>query len=149
VVAQLACQLGLVQRLVGRTDHPGDERERAVALARHLRREPQHRPEEADVSDRELGGVHADGHAAGAGREVVARQGPLAALVEAPLGGQRQRVGRDDGAVEQEAVDSVGQDGHQNLPLRTPNFVGFPWVAPPSATQWPPRSTICSSVTRG
>jgi hypothetical protein len=40
--------------------------------------------------------VHADGQPAGACREVVARQPALTAFVEAPLGGQSQRMRGDD-----------------------------------------------------
>ena len=53
---------------------------------------------EPDVADRELRRVDADREAARAGVEVVAGQRPLAALVEAAVGVQRERMRGDDGA---------------------------------------------------
>ena len=50
--------------------------------------------EEADarIADRELRGVHADGDAAGAGGDVIARQRALPPLVESALGIERERM---------------------------------------------------------
>jgi hypothetical protein len=45
-----------------------------------------------------LGGVNADSEAACAGGDVITREGALAAFVEPAVGGERERMGGDDGA---------------------------------------------------
>ena len=51
------------------------------------------------VADGELGGVDGDGEAAGAGVDVVAREGALAGLVELAVRGEAEGVGGDDEAL--------------------------------------------------
>ena len=99
VVAELACDSRLGDRLLAAPGDSGDEEERPRRpRARRLDRELEHRAVEPDVADRELRGVDADGETAGAGVEVVARECSLAALVEAAIGVERERVGGDHGS---------------------------------------------------
>ena len=62
--------------------------------------ERENRVEQADlwIVNRELRGVDADGEAAGAGGDVVAREGALAAFVELARRGEGERMGGDHGA---------------------------------------------------
>ena len=90
---------------------------RVVHAARRLDRELEHRAVEPDVADRELRRVDADRQPAGAGVEVVARQRALAALVEAALGVERERVGRDDGA----GAERRERVGGEVLPAHQPS----------------------------
>ncbi|WP_197701380.1 hypothetical protein [Micromonospora coxensis] len=92
VVAERGGEFGLADRLggvAGAGDHDG------LGAGGGLGGQFQHGSEQTDlgVVDGELGGVHADGDAAGAGGEVVAGQRPLPALVEATLGVEGERVG--------------------------------------------------------
>ena len=64
----------------------------------------------ARVADGELGRVDADGHAAGPGGDVVAGEGPLAALVELAVGREGQRMGGDDLAGEEVGAEVHGLD---------------------------------------
>ena len=57
------------------------------------------------VADLELGRVHADGESAGAGGEVVTRQGSLVLLGELPVTVERQRLGGDDVAGEEMSAE--------------------------------------------
>ena len=118
MVAEVACDPRLGDGLLGAPGDAGDEEERPRRPgARRLGRELEHRAVEPDVADRELRRVHADGETARAGVEVVARQRALAALVEAALGVERERVGRDDGAGA-ERRERVGGD---LLPVHQPS----------------------------
>ena len=105
LVAEAASGLGLGHRLLRGADGPRDPDERppraALGLRGDLRGEAEHRLEETGLPDRELRGVHADRDPPRAGVGVVAGEGDLAALVEPPLGRERERVGGDDVPVEQ------------------------------------------------
>src|SRR3546814_3837371 len=59
-----------------------------------LDRRPQDRLEEADVADRELGGVDPDGEPAGAGIEIIAGQRALSPFVQPPGAVEGQKIGR-------------------------------------------------------
>jgi len=71
---------------------------------------------EADlgVADLELGGVHADGKAAGTGVDVVADEGALAGFVPAAPVGEGERERRDDLAFEQVGAEIEGHAGGQD-----------------------------------
>src|SRR5581483_2207165 len=104
------------------------------------------RLEEPGFPDRELGRVDPDGEPARAGGEVVARERALAPLVQLPLRGQRERVGRDDDPLpEQGALGGV----HQNFPSRVSKWLGLFSVRPPVRTQWATQEIIGSTGTAG
>ena len=66
-------------------------------------------PVQADVADRELRGVHADGQSSGAGIEVIARQRPLMPDIERAVGIERERMRREHRAVGDQLAN-VGLD---------------------------------------
>ncbi len=109
VVAEAARRLRLAHRLrraAGETRDHDQRTARPLHSAAH--REREHGLVEPDVADGELGGVHADGEAAGAGIEVVARQRPLATGVEPALRIERERVRGDHHAPAQGREHLVG-----------------------------------------
>jgi hypothetical protein len=63
------------------------------------------------IADRELGGVDADSDSARSRRNVVTGESPLTALVQTPLGRQRQRMRRNN-----ETCPEPRPDIHQNRP---------------------------------
>ena len=110
VVAVAERDLRFAAGLFGAAGETGDHHQRTVGpLARHLRRLREHRLVEADVADRELGGVHAHGQPAGARVEVVAAQCALVRGVELALSVERERVGRYCAAFAQQRERLGGQ----------------------------------------
>ena len=86
--------------LLGRAGEARDHRNWPLGpRGRGLRRQFQHRAVQADVADRELGGVNADGQSAGAGIEIIARQRPLMPDVERTVGVECERMRREHRAV--------------------------------------------------
>ena len=107
---------------VADAERAAETRQRA---ARRRRRELEHRTQQTvlRLADRELRRVHADGDAACAGRDVIARQRTLVSLVELSISRERERVRGDHAA---------GADGlqrqrlaatRQKRPSRTSNLV--------------------------
>ena len=110
MIAEAAGEPRLGHGLGGAAAGPGHHhRRRRVArpVAGGLDRAAQHRLVEAGLADRELGGVHADRQAAGAGVEVVAGQGALAPRIEGAVGIERERMRRDGEAFAQAAAQRV------------------------------------------
>ena len=72
-------------------------------------RQSQHRLEQSvsGIPDGELGGVDTDCEAADPGRDVVPGERPLSALVQLPIGGERERMGGNDLAGEQVGAELV------------------------------------------
>ncbi len=100
MVADATCSLRLRNGLPGRTGEACDHRDWPLGpRSRGLRRQLQHRPVQADVADRELGGVNANGQSTGAGIEIIARQRPLMPDVERAVGIERERMRREYRAV--------------------------------------------------
>jgi hypothetical protein len=105
VIAQVARQRCLGEGLRRRPAHAGDAHTpHARFVPPHLLgRQRQHGTEQPVLrrADGELRRVDADGQPPGPGRQVVAAQGALAALVEPALGRQRQgQSGDGDAAVQ-------------------------------------------------
>ncbi len=102
--AEIRQTSGFARGLRGVAAHSADAHERlsppAVGAVHFVSRELQHGIEQTHtrVADGELRRVHADGHAPGAGGDVVPRERALTAFVQATFGGQREGVRRDDGA---------------------------------------------------
>ena len=96
MVAQAADHLGFRDGLCGLAADSRDPHQRrgsCQGVAIHLLgRQLQHRAEQPDsrITDLELCSVNADGQAPGPGGQVIAAQGPLAPLVQPPLGVQGQ-----------------------------------------------------------
>ena len=86
VIAEVARELRLLDRLLGAADHAGDHDDRAARpFGRGARGKLQHRPVKPGLADRELRGVDADREPAGAGVEIVAGQRPLPPRIELAL----------------------------------------------------------------
>src|SRR5690606_30893676 len=85
VVAERRGELGLAEGLVPVAEYARDLEERPAGHGGvgGLGGEAQHGLEETGLPDLELRRVHAHGHAAGPGRDVVAGKSSLPALVEA------------------------------------------------------------------
>src|SRR5215471_15839397 len=98
IVAALARERGLRHRLLRSTADPGDADDRlAPVRIRSLdlfNCQAQDWIEQAvpGLANSELGCVHADGQATGAGCNVVTEQGPLTAFIELPLWRERERT---------------------------------------------------------
>ena len=97
VIAEIPQERRLGYRLPGRPADSADRDHRPPRPGDLLGRQFKDRPEQANarIADRKLRGVDADGEAPDARGEVVAREGPLAALVERARRRQRERMGRD------------------------------------------------------
>ena len=110
VIAEADRRARLLDGLGGAAGEAGDHHHRAVGpRLRRLANRAQHRLVQTGITDGELGGVDANGEAAGAGVEVVAGQHPLAAGVEAALGVERQRMRRNDDAAPDRREDVLGK----------------------------------------
>src|SRR5687767_2025134 len=107
VVAEVAKQCGLPQRLPGLPADAPDSDERSIASAigavHLLPRQSTHGPQQpcGRIASRELRGVHADRETARARSGIVARQRALVALVEPPARGQGEWVRRDHESLSQ------------------------------------------------
>src|SRR5690606_16288680 len=123
VVTELAKDLRLGDGAPGAADDAADANEGLGALevgAVHLLlRELEHRAEEpvARVADRELRRVDADGEAARARIDVVARERPLPPLIECSLARERERMrGKNDSARENRPDSRIETRGHGRAP---------------------------------
>ena len=116
VVAKVSEERGFANGLwrVATDSADADQRNRAVAVGavHFFSGECQDGFEEADlrIANGELRGVNADGEAAGAGGDVVARECALAAFVEATVCVEGERMGGDDGALGEE-LEERGVNG--------------------------------------
>src|SRR4029077_20214042 len=96
------------------------------------------------LPDGELRGVDSDGNASGSGRQVVAGQRALAALIELSLGIQRKRVRRNH-----QARTKLVSHLHQNFPSRVWKCVGLFSIVPPRRIQSAIQAIISDGVTPG
>ena len=102
--------LGLARELAGRGWQViASERTKSADL-QDLAGEQAERVEivQADVTDRELGRVHADGQAAGSRIDIVAPERPLTPDIEPAIGIERERMGGNHRSPAQHRQDVFG-----------------------------------------
>ena len=159
VIAEAEGDIGFRESLFRPPDEARDPHQRPVGPGLGgLGGDPEHRLVEAGLADRELGRVHADREAAGAGVEIVAGERALAPLVEPAAGIEGQRMGRDHDAAGERRSNRLrnlapgeahGTAGAENTPSRTSYRVGLARLGMSRATQSAVHSIISPSGTPG